>query len=137
MCLTATTKGVPRRGEVSVLMRFLLIDTSTRFMHDATTSRKLFMLRTSAVATTISLSLLALAGCKTSDPQATDLKSLTSNLTPELENTAERPVDVDVNWALNANQDLRSANNDLGRFWLTDQPSRLSPFPITPMNGQP
>ena len=95
------------------------------------------MFRTSAVATTISLSLLALAGCKTSDPQATDLKSLTSNLTPELENTAERPVDVDVNWALNANQDLRSANNDLGRFWLTDQPSRLSPFPITPMNGQP
>ncbi len=94
------------------------------------------MLRTSALATTVALALVAIAGCK-ADPQNTDLKSLTSNLTPELYNTSERQVDVDVNWAMNANQDLRSAKNDLGRFWLTDQPSRLSPFPITSTNGLP
>ena len=92
------------------------------------------------VASTLAISAalaISLTGCQTADPSATDLKSLTSNLTPELYNTAERPADVDVNWAMNANQDLRSAKNDWGRFWLTDQPSKLSPFPITSTSGQP
>lgn len=83
-----------------------------------------------------SLLALGLAGCS-SDPNATDLKSITGNLTPELMTTSERPDDVSVNWAMNANQDLRSAWSDLGRFWLTDQPSSLSPYPIMPTGGQP
>ena len=78
---------------------------------------------------------LGLAGC--ANPQATDLKSITSNLTPELMTTAERPDDVSVNWAMNANQDLRSGWTDLGRFWLTDKPSSLSPYPIMSTGGQP
>ena len=78
----------------------------------------------------------SIVGCA-ADPNKTDLKSITSNLTPELQGTSERPVDVDVNWAMNANQDLRSMWNDLGRFWLTDKPSALSPYPIQPTGGQP
>ena len=80
--------------------------------------------------------LLALGGCQ-SDPNKVDLKSITSDLTPELMATSERPVDVDVNWAVNADQDLRGAWNDLGRFFLTDRPSALSPYPIVPTGGQP
>lgn len=98
-----------------------------------------FMIRKTATVSSFLLALgLAggLAGCA-SDPNKTDLKSITGNLTPELMNTSERPVDVDVNWAMNANQDLRSMWNDLGRFWLTDKPSALSPYPIQPTGGQP
>jgi hypothetical protein len=94
-----------------------------------------FMIRKTAIATAALLAL-GLVGCA-SDPNKTDLKSITGNLTPELMNTSERPVDVDVNWAMNANQDLRSMWNDLGRFWLTDKPSALSPYPIQPTGGQP
>ena len=79
---------------------------------------------------------LALTGCK-ADPYATDFKSINSNLTPELAGLSERPVDQQSNWAQNANQDLRSAADDLGRVWLTDQPSRLSPYPIRSTSGNP
>ncbi len=97
------------------------------------------MNRKTAIATSalLALELLGgLVGCA-SDPNKTDLKSITGNLTPELMTTSERPVDVDVNWAMNANQDLRGMWNDLGRFWLTDKPSALSPYPIQPTGGQP
>ena len=80
--------------------------------------------------------LLALGGCQ-SDPNKVDLKSITSDLTPELMATSERPVDIDVNWAVNADQDLRGVWNDLGRFWLTNKPSSPSPSPIMDTGGQP
>ena len=93
------------------------------------------MLRTTALVSSALLAL-SLTGCA-ADPEKTDLKSITSNLTPELMTTSERPVDVDVNWAMNADQDLRGFWNDLGRVWLTDKPSALSPYPIQPTGGQP
>ncbi|MFN5496448.1 MAG: hypothetical protein ACK5WD_03580 [bacterium] len=95
------------------------------------------MTRTTGFAVLSSAALLlALGGCQ-SDPNKVDLKSITGDLTPELQATAERPVDMDVNWAVNADQDLRGVWNDLGRFWLTDRPSALSPYPIMPTSGQP
>ncbi|MFZ9881420.1 MAG: hypothetical protein ACO3QC_08475 [Phycisphaerales bacterium] len=79
---------------------------------------------------------LALTGCR-ADPKNTDFDSITSNLNPELRTLSERDVDVDVNLALNDEMERRSAWNDLGRFWLLDKPSTLSPFPIMSTSGNP
>lgn len=92
--------------------------------------------KTGCVSFAVSALALALAGCQ-SNPNNVDLKSITSDLSPELMATAERPVDIDVNWAVNADQDLRGVWNDLGRFWLTNKPSSLSPYPIMDTGGQP
>ncbi len=64
-------------------------------------------------------------------------KIINANLTPELYGTSESYNDVDWHFAANANQDWRELKDDWGRFWLTDQPSRLSPYPIQPTGGQP
>ena len=64
-------------------------------------------------------------------------KTINRNLTPELFNTAETRDEADWHFAANANSDLRGLQNDWSRFWLTDTPSRLSPYPITPTGGQP
>lgn len=95
------------------------------------------MRRTTATAVLSSLALLALATGCSSERKGTDLASIKGNLTPELEATSERGADMEVNWAMNADQDLRGVWNDLGRFWLTDKPSQLSPYPIMPTGGQP
>ena len=64
-------------------------------------------------------------------------KTVNRNLTPELFNTAETRDEASWHFAANANNDLRSAQNDWSRFWLTDSPSKLSPYPIVPTGGQP
>jgi hypothetical protein len=64
-------------------------------------------------------------------------KTVNRNLTPELFNTAETRDEASWHFAANANNDLRSLQNDWSRVWLTDTPSRLSPYPITPTGGQP
>jgi hypothetical protein len=129
--------GVRGRTESSVAPIFHDIDNLPGFLHHAPTLRKTSMNRKTGFAVLSSAALVvALGGCQ-SDPNKVDLKSITGNLTPELMTTAERPVDVDVNWAVNANQDLRGGWRDLGRFWLTDRPSSLSPYPIMNTGGQP
>ncbi len=95
-----------------------------------TTRTTAFIVLSSAAA------VFALTGCK-ADPYATDYNSIKSNLTPELTGLSERQVDREINWAQNANQDLRAATDDWGRLWLTDQPSRLSPYPIMSTSGNP
>jgi hypothetical protein len=64
-------------------------------------------------------------------------KTVNRNLTPELFNTAETHEQADWHFAVNANDDLRGLRNDWGRFWLTDSPSKLSPYPIQSTGGQP
>jgi len=64
-------------------------------------------------------------------------KRINATLTPELVGTSETHDETNWHYAANANQDLRSLQNDWGRFWLTDKPSSLSPYPIMPTGGQP
>jgi hypothetical protein len=52
------------------------------------------------------------------------------NLTPELMNLSDRPVDVDNTWALTANTNWRMLVGDFQRGALIDRPSRLTPEPI-------
>lgn len=94
------------------------------------------MTSTIRTAVLLSTAALALVGCR-ADPNDTSFSALKSNLNPELMTLSERPVDVEINMAMNDEQDLRAAWNDLGRFWLTDKPSKLSPFPIMSTGGTP
>lgn len=89
-------------------------------------------LATLAGATT----LVALGGCK-SNTDHYSYRAITSNLTPELQGVAERPVDIDTNIAVVENVNWRLMWGDLGRVWYMDRPSILSPFPTVSTSGQP
>lgn len=59
------------------------------------------------------------------------------HLTPEMAGIAETPDDVRSNMAVVGNVNLRLASDDLGRIFLFDQPSTLSPYPIIPTGNDP
>ena len=63
--------------------------------------------------------------------------SVKSNPSPELMGMNERPMDVERNLAVNANQSGRMFWSDLGRVWFADQPSPLSPYPTVNTSGNP
>jgi len=65
------------------------------------------------------------------------IETIMRHPTPELMNMAERPIDVERNMAVVGNQDLRNMWNDLGRVFLFDQPSNLSPWNTVSTSGQP
>ena len=79
---------------------------------------------------------LLLVGCK-SNPNNVRFDDIVGNLTPELQTLTERPSNVHRNLAVSDNQDLRMLNEDLGRIWMTDGPSTLSPYPIINTTGNP
>ena len=80
--------------------------------------------------------VLMLGGCKSSKDYYS-YNSIKGNLTPELQGLTERQVDIDRNIAVNQNVDLRLFWGDLGRVWLTDNPSILSPYWTISTSGQP
>jgi len=61
--------------------------------------------------------------------------SISGDLTPELQTLSERPSDVHRNMAVSDNQDLRMLNEDLGRVWMTNGPSQLTPYPVVNTTG--
>lgn len=86
------------------------------------------------------VALVAAPGCSSTAKDPTTNVSygaLTSDLTPELRATTERPVDVDRHLAVMKNANWKSFWNDLGRTFYTDHPSRLSPYPIGSLSGVP
>lgn len=78
-----------------------------------------------------------LSGCQKPDPYATDLKSILANPSPELKGVAETPSDVDRDFAINVNSNMRQASDDIGRVFLFDRPSFGSPYPIVDTTGNP
>jgi hypothetical protein len=70
-------------------------------------------------AAAILLAIPALTGC-----------GIRHNLTPELSNLEDRPVDVDNSWALSCNENWRMFVSDFQRAALIDRPSRLTPEPL-------
>lgn len=70
-------------------------------------------------------------GCVWSGPKAeADANKIRNNPTPELSTLYERPADVRNGLALQHNANFRMARQDMGRFWLLDRPSRLTPEPV-------
>jgi predicted dithiol-disulfide oxidoreductase (DUF899 family) len=94
----------------------------------------------------LSLTLIAamsigLAGC--AGPRANirhadvTFGAISRNPTPELRTLNERPSDVQRNLAVNHNQEWRMFHSDLGRVFMTDHPSRLTPHPVVSTTGNP
>jgi hypothetical protein len=74
-------------------------------------------------------------GCN--NPKDVSFNSIKNNPTPELMGMSEREIDVERNMAVVGNQNLRLMWGDLGRVWLFDQPSILSPWNTVSTSGQP
>ena len=87
-------------------------------------------------ATGSAVAVIGLAGCS-SDPTDVSFDAITSDLTPHLLGLTERDVDADRNIAVISNQNYRMMWSDLGRAFLWDRPSRLSPYDIISTSGQP
>ncbi len=87
------------------------------------------------VTSTLLIGSMAAIGC-TSNKQAS-WGYIKGNLTPELAGTSETKLDQERNLAVVTNSDWRQAADDWGRFWLTDQPNTLSPYPVINTSGQP
>jgi hypothetical protein len=81
--------------------------------------------------------LVVVAGGCQSDPQDVSYSAIAGNVSPELQGSTERPVDVNRNVAATADMNARLFWDDLGRAFYTDHPSRLSPLPISGTSGNP
>jgi len=88
-----------------------------------------------AVAPLAVLATLTLGGCK-SDPYDVSFDAIKRNPSPELMTLNERAIDVDRNMHITRDQNLRAMWNDLGRVFLTDHPSALSPYNVYATSGQ-
>ena len=87
--------------------------------------------------TLLTLTLVAAATCLGGCAPGTSWSSIKWDLTPELQGMTRSSdmVDKDVHTASDMN--WRMGWDDLGRSLYTDQPSRLSPLPVTSMSGTP
>ncbi len=79
-----------------------------------------------ASAASLVVAIAAITGCSSEDAQLAEVRS---NPTPELMTLGDS-LDGNVNRATSTTStNLRGINNDLGRVFLLDRPSRLSPQP--------
>jgi hypothetical protein len=93
-------------------------------------------MRTSVFGTILFGAVVALGGCATA-PDDVSYNAIKRNLTPELQGLTESGIDIDRNMAVTSNQNLRMMWGEIGRMWLFDKPSRLSPYDIIATSGQP
>ncbi len=91
------------------------------------TSRRWLALPALAVAFT-ALSPLLMTGCETSSTRRHRL--IRANLTPELRTLHQRKVDQQNAIAITFDENGRMFSQDLGRAFMTDRPSRLTPEPV-------
>jgi hypothetical protein len=79
-----------------------------------------------AFVLTAALAAGLLAGCSSNTVASRDA-AVRSNPTPDLDTLYQRPIDVDNRVTLTVDENWRMFNEDMGRLWLTDRPSRLTP----------
>jgi uncharacterized lipoprotein YajG len=73
-------------------------------------------------------SLILFAGC-------TSKQTIMSDITPAMQTLSQTQNDVNIDINMTDNQNLRMAEEDLGRVWYTNRPSRLSSFPVVNTTG--
>ncbi len=83
------------------------------------------------------IAVAMLTGCESSTPKSGGLGAILADLTPELQGYQERPIDVKRNLAIVNNANLRGLSDDLGRTFYTNHPSRLTPYPVMSLSGNP
>jgi len=69
--------------------------------------------------------LAGFAGCSSSRHE-----EIMADPTPNLDTLHQRPEDIDNAMTVTFDENGRMFWQDLGRFWLTDRPSRLTREPI-------
>ena len=74
------------------------------------------------------MTLSPLVACESSANRRHRL--IRNNLTPELRTLHQRKADQQNAIAITFDENGRMINQDLGRMWLTDRPSRLTPEPV-------
>jgi hypothetical protein len=85
-----------------------------------------------ALAVTIAA---VIAGC--SSKENVSFNKIASRPAPEMSSTSDRNVDIDANYAYMRNTNYRGFWDDLQRALYIDNPTRLSPYPIVDMSGNP
>ncbi|MDG2422626.1 MAG: hypothetical protein P8M22_01470 [Phycisphaerales bacterium] len=88
-----------------------------------------------SVVFSILAGVLASSGC-TSDKYHT-WGYIKNNLTPEMAGISETKLDQERDLAVSNDTDWRAFSDDWGRVWLTDQPTKLSPYPLVNTGGNP
>ncbi len=74
-------------------------------------------------------------GCSSKDDVS--YSAIRGDLSPELRATADRTADYQRHRAVMADMNMRSIWDDWARTWYIDDPSRLSPYPIINISGNP
>jgi hypothetical protein len=80
-----------------------------------------------ASAALLALAALALVGCEAGTPSGRLAADLRSDPSPGMDTLFQREVDVDNAVAITNDTNLRMLNQDLGRLFLLERPSRLTP----------
>lgn len=78
----------------------------------------------------VSVALAGLAGVGCSNSSNPQLAEFRGNPTPELDTLSQRHDDIQNRIVVTNDTNLRMMNEDIGRFWFFDRPSRLSPTTI-------
>ena len=79
----------------------------------------------------VALTCLLGTGCSSSSDYSEKLASeVRSDPTPSLDTLSQRRTDMDNAIAVTEDENWRMFNQDLGRFWLLDRPSLLTPEPL-------
>ena len=76
--------------------------------------------RTASICVALGASALAMTACSN-----TSLQSFRSNPTTQLDARGETYDDVQNQIANTADTNFHGLNNDMGRLWMSDRPSRL------------
>jgi hypothetical protein len=94
------------------------------------------MLKRIAMLSAVGCLCLGFVGCG-SDSNNVSYGHIVQDPHPELQSTAMTHSDADRSFWYMANSNGRMLYDDVLRSLYLDQPSRLSPYPITYRNGQP
>ena len=81
-------------------------------------------MKTALSVAAASIALASLTGCY-------------SKYTPELRGLAHTPKEFSNMRKVSMNQNVRAMNDEITRALLLDNPSRLSPWPVTDTSGMP
>lgn len=73
---------------------------------------------------------LVVGGCSSSSVSESLASEYQMNPSPELDTLHQRPIDISNRMAITTDENLRMLNEDLGRVFLLERQSRLSPMPI-------
>lgn len=83
-----------------------------------------------AVVGSLGLAALAMGGCSYNSVSEEEASAIRADPTPELDTLYQREVDIDNTLAVTFDENLRMMNQDLGKVFLLDRPSRLTSMPM-------